>query len=246
MIELLFAALLVSSVFSSVGLGGGMLLVPLLLWSGLSIHQAIGTSLFAIWVVSCSATIAYAFQRRIDYRVGLLLDSLDVPGGIVGAYLTALFTPHLLRTIFGILLLLISPYLVLRKGDGTASLPPLTVRLIFVTVLGSFASGVVSGFFGIGGGIVDELVMLFALGMSIKLSAGTAMFGMALTTGAAFFPHLFLGHFSFCHALLLAIGCAIGGQLGARLSRKLPAPLLRKVLGVVIAFVGIGIAFCIF
>jgi uncharacterized membrane protein YfcA len=115
-----------------------------------------------------------------------------------------------------------------------------------ISVLGSFLSGLASGFFGIGGGIVDELVMLLALGMSIKLSAGTAMFGMALTTSAAFLPHLFLGHFSLPHALLLAIGCAIGGQLGARISKRLPAPVLRMVLGVVIAFVGAGIAFGIF
>jgi uncharacterized membrane protein YfcA len=243
MVELLFFALLISSIFSSVGLGGGMLLVPLLLWSGLSIHQAIGTSLFAIWVVSCSATVGYALQRRIDYRVGLLLDSLDVPGGIVGAYLTVLFSKHLLRMAFGAMLVLISPYLIVRKREGTTSLPPLTTRLILISVLGSFLSGLASGFFGIGGGIVDELVMLLALGMSIKLSAGTAMFGMALTTGAAFLPHLFLGHFSLPHALLLAIGCAIGGQLGARISKRLPAPVLRMVLGVVIAFVGVGIAF---
>jgi len=219
-----------------------MLLVPLLLWSGLSIHQAMGTSLFAIWVTSCSATVAYALQRRIDYRVGLLLDSLDVPGGILGAYLTALFSAHFLRTAFGIFLLFLSLYIVLRKGEGTTSLPPLSATLILVALLGSFGSGLVSGFFGIGGGIVDELVMLLALGMSIKLSAGTAMFGMALTTGAAFFPHFFLGHFSLPHALLLAIGCAIGGQLGARISRRLPASVLRMVLGAVIAFVGVGIA----
>ncbi len=220
-----------------------MLLVPLLLWSGLPIHQAIGTSLFAIWVTSFSATVGYALQRRIDYRVGLLLDSLDVPGGILGAYLTVLFSARFLRTAFGIFLLCVSFYLILRKREGITSLPPLTVTLILATVLGSFASGLVSGFFGIGGGIVDELVMLLALGMSIKLSAGTAMFGMALTTGAAFFPHLFLGHFSPPHALFLAVGCMLGGQVGVRISQKAPARILKMVLGVVIASVGVGLIF---
>jgi uncharacterized membrane protein YfcA len=241
MIELLFAALLISSVFSSIGLGGGMLLVPLLLWSGLSIHQAIGTSLFAIWMTSSSASLGYALKRRIDYRVGLLLDSLDVPGGILGAYLTTLFSSGFLRVAFGISLVFISIYLILRRGEGTTSLPPLTATLILAAVLGSFASGLVSGFFGIGGGIVDELVMLLVLGMSIKLSAGTAMFGMALTTGAAFFPHLFLGHFSPSHAVFLAIGCVVGGQMGVRISQRAPARTLRMVLSVAIASVGVGL-----
>lgn len=230
--------MLVSALFSSVGLGGGMLMVPLLLSLGLPIHTAIGTSLFAITVLSCSATIAYAVQRRIDYRVGLLLDSLDVPGAAAGAYLTTLLSPHLLSLAFGLLLLLLSPRL-FSGEKRAASLPPLTAKSMGIILAGSFASGLVSGMFGIGGGIVDELVMLLALGMSIKLSSGTAMFGMSITMTAAFLSHLSLGNFSLPHALPLAGGCAIGAPVGAWISRRAPATWLRRVLGTIVVAVGL-------
>jgi len=236
---LLPAGLLISLLCSSVGLGGGIFMVPLLLWLGLSPHTAVGTSLFAITVVACSSTLAYALQRRVDYRTGLLLDSLDVPGAVVGAYLTTLLAGGTLSRLFGLVLLGVACHLWLRRRTGREVPPSLTLRLVLVTMAGSFASGLVSGMFGIGGGIVDETVMLLALGMSLKLSAGTAMFGMSLTTLPAFLSHLLLGHFSPSHALPLAAGCALGGPLGALTSRRLSTRTLQRVLAVVILVVGI-------
>lgn len=233
------AGLLLSLVCSSVGLGGGIFMVPLLLWLGLSPHAAVGTSLFAITVVACSSTLAYALQRRIDYKTGFLLDSLDVPGAVAGACLTTLLAGRTLSLLFGLVLLGIACYLWLRREVGREVPPPLTLRLVTIVMAGSFASGLVSGMFGIGGGIVDELVMLLALGMSLKLSAGTAMFGMSLTTLPAFLSHLFLGHFSVLHALPLAAGCAAGGPLGAAVSRRLDTRTLQKVLAAVVLVVGV-------
>ncbi|MEM2281950.1 MAG: sulfite exporter TauE/SafE family protein [Candidatus Hadarchaeales archaeon] len=233
------AGLLISALFSSLGLGGGMLMVPLLLWSGLPIHAAIGTSLFAITVLSCSATIAYALQKCIDYRVGLLLDTLDIPGAIAGTYLTTLISSRPLSLAFSALLLLSSLRLLTRKGEGTLGPMPPGPKLVATVLAGSFASGLVSGMFGIGGGIVDELVMLLVLGMSIKISAGTSMFGMSLTMTAAFLSHFSLGNFSPSHALPLALGCAAGGPIGAWISLRAPARKLQKMLGIV--GVGVGI-----
>ncbi|MEM0358996.1 MAG: sulfite exporter TauE/SafE family protein [Candidatus Hadarchaeales archaeon] len=241
MIEVLLfpAGLSVSLLCSSIGLGGGIFMVPLLLWLGLPTQVAIGTSLFAITVVACSSTLAYALQRRIDYRTGLLLDSLDVPGAVVGAYLTTLLAGKTLSRLFGSMLLGVACHLWLRKKTGRKVPPPITPSLLVMTMVGSFTSGLVSGMFGIGGGIVDEIVMLLALGMSIKLSAGTAMFGMSLTTLPAFLSHFFLDHFSPPHGLPLAAGCAVGGPMGAMVSKKLNTRTLQRLLGVVVLVVGI-------
>lgn len=238
-VELLLAGLLLSLLCSSVGLGGGIFMVPLLLWLGLPAHTAIGTSLFAITVVACSSTLAYALQRRIDYRTGLLLDSLDVPGAVAGAYLTTLLPGGVLSRLFGLVLLGTALHLWFRKEAGRETPPSLTLRLVLVAMAGSFASGLVSGMFGIGGGIVDEITMLLALGMSIKLSAGTAMFGMSLTTLPAFLSHYSLGHFSPVHAFPLAAGCALGGPLGAVVSKRASTKTLQRVLGLVVLAVGI-------
>jgi len=106
-------------------------------------------------------------------------------------------------------------------------------------MLGSLASGVVSAMFGIGGGVVDEMVMILMLGMTIRLSAGTAMFGMALTTVAALIPHWFLGNVLLDYAIPLTIGCVIGGQIGPYLSKRTRASTLRKILAAVFIVIGV-------
>jgi hypothetical protein len=92
--------------------------------------------------------------------------------------------------------------------------------------------------FGIGGGVIDETVMILLLGMSIHLSAGTAMFGMAITTVAAVIPHWFLGNILLGYAIPLAIGCVIGGQIGPYLSKRTSASTLRKILAAVFIIIG--------
>jgi uncharacterized membrane protein YfcA len=246
MIELTLIPLgtLIATVFSMVGLAGGVLMVPaLVLLFGLGTQQAVGVSLFAIMFMTISAAIAYAIRGMIDYRVGLLLDTLDVPGAILGAYITTLIASGWLAGMFGALLLLVAANISLRRDEGSMGHPsqglPLTRKVLLYCTAGSFLSGVVSAMFGVGGGIIDEAVMILLLGMSIRLSAGTAVFGMAITTFAAVLPHWFLGNILLGYAIPLTVGCVLGGQIGPHLSGRVRAVTLRKVLGVVVILVGL-------
>ena len=236
--------LFIATVFSMVGLAGGVFMVPaLVLIFGLSTQQAVGVSLFAIMFTTISATAAYAVRGRINYRVGLLLDTLDVPGAVLGAYLTTLIASRWLAGMFGGLLLFVATYLVTKKNSQSKADSnhkfPFTTQVVVYCIAGSFVSGVVSAMFGIGGGIIDETVMILLLGMSIHLSAGTAMFGMAITTVAAVLPHWFLGNILLEYAIPLTIGCIVGGQIGPYLSGRVRASTLRKILGAVIIFIGL-------
>lgn len=247
MIELilLLTGLLIATISSMVGLAGGAFMVPVLvLVFGLSAQNAIGVSLFAIMFMTVSATAAYAIHRRINYKVGLLLDTLDVPGAVLGAYITTLIAPRLLAGMFGGLLLVIATYMIWKKNSqakvgSSRKFFGLSSKFLVYCMLGSLLSGVVSAMFGVGGGIIDETVMILLLGMSIHMSAGTAMFGMAITTIAAVIPHWFLGNISLGYAIPLAMGCIIGGQFGPYLSKRARAITLRKILGVLFIVVGI-------
>ena len=70
------------------GLGGGFLIVPSLHLLGVEMHRAIGTSLATIVFTSLSSTIGYALQKRIHYKVGILLAIPAILGVYVGAWLT--------------------------------------------------------------------------------------------------------------------------------------------------------------
>ncbi len=226
-----------------VGLGGGTIFVPLLVLAfGLPTQNAVGVSLFAIMFMTVSATAAYAAQKRINYKVGLLLDTLDVPGAFLGAYITTLIAPRWLAGIFGGLVLIIAIFMILRKNSkkaGSDKALGLSARIVSYCILGSFISGIAAGMFGIGGGIIDETVMILLLGMSIHASAGTAMFGMAITTVAAVIPHGLLGNIVPEYAIPLAIGCIFGAQLGPILSKRTRASTLRKILGAMLIFISV-------
>ncbi len=246
MIELVLIpiGLLIAAFFTMVGLAGGSFIVPLLvLVFGVATQQAVGISLFAVMFTTISATLAFAAQKRIHFKIGLLLDTLDVPGALLGAYFTTLIASIWLAGMFGGLLVFIAAYMFWKKNSGREAdlnhSPRLSRRIIGYCMLGSLASGIVSAMFGIGGGVVDEMVMILMLGMTIHLSAGTAMFGMAITTVAAVIPHWLLGNIPLDYAVPLAIGCIIGGQIGPPLSKRTQASTLKKILAAVFIIIGL-------
>ncbi|MEM2250657.1 MAG: sulfite exporter TauE/SafE family protein [Candidatus Hadarchaeales archaeon] len=231
--------LAVSAVCSMVGLGGGAFITPaLILLFSLPVKQAIGTSLFGIMIASISATIIHAKHKRVNYRIGLLLDTLDVPGAALGAYLTFFLPSHLLALFFGSIVLIMSA-LIMRKESDKSNCLNLTAKIVVVCIFGSFISGLVSGMVGVGGGIIDEAVMILALGMPIKVSAGTALFGMSLTTIGAVVPHHILGNVRIDFALPLGIGCAIGAIIGSSLTGRIHQEILKKILAAVMILIGI-------
>ncbi|MEM3519600.1 MAG: sulfite exporter TauE/SafE family protein [Candidatus Hadarchaeales archaeon] len=231
----------IAVLYSMIGLGGGSLFVPLLvLGFGLPTQKAIGVSLFGIAFMTVAATLVYAIQKRINYKVGLLLDTLDVPGAVLGAYLTTLVAPLLLGGMFGAVLMVIAWLIIFQKGSkGEGRRFAVTHKVVGCCLLGSFLSGVVSGMFGIGGGVVDEAVMILLLGMSIRISAGTAMFGMAITVVAALLPHWIFGNVLLDYAAPLGLGCILGAPIGSFFSARIKATTLRRILGVVLVIIAI-------
>ena len=97
------------------GLGGGFLMVPLLLFLGMSAQKAIGTSFLAIVVISISALLAHQKLANVDYKIGLLLGI----GGIIGAQIGARLVEHVstahFKKIFAVVLVGIAAYLFLKK-----------------------------------------------------------------------------------------------------------------------------------
>jgi uncharacterized membrane protein YfcA len=97
------------------GLGGGFLMVPMLLFLGLSAQKAVGTSFLAIVVISISALVAHHKFANVDYKLGLLLGI----GGIIGAQVGARLVEHVstahFKKIFAVILVGLAAYLFLKK-----------------------------------------------------------------------------------------------------------------------------------
>jgi len=260
---LICIGLAAGTVGSLIGLGGGIIIVPMLLnidhflsaFSTVPIHVAVGTSLITIVFSSLSSTLSYHKQKRIDYKSGILFLIGSVPGSLLGTYINSLLNTERFTLFFGIFLICISVFLFvssklnkkskeIHKGiirtytndEGEAytysySLP-LAISL-------SICIGIISGLFGIGGGILLVPMMAFLFGFPPQLAVATSMFVVMFTTLGSSISYIALGEVNFYYILLLIPGAWFGGKIGAYINQKLKTETIALILRLVVLFYGI-------
>lgn len=208
---LIFAgSVLAGSIGALVGLGGGILIVPMLaLAFGLPIHYAIGTSIIAVIATSSGSAAAYVRDRLTNMRVGLFLEVATTIGAITGAFLAGLLAPSLLFVIFGIILLISAVPLLFKLGEEL----PANVRndrwANWLHLSGSYpdrrlgkevayqvthtpqglvmmyVAGVISGLLGIGSGVFKVIAMDTIMRLPLKVSTTTSNFMIGVTAAAS-------------------------------------------------------------
>ena len=100
---------------SMIGLGGGIIVVPVLTFAGFTPTLAASNSLFAAFSNAIASTISYSRQKRIEYSIGLKLGLLSIPGTILGAYISSDVTPGIFKILFGLVLIFSSIYIFLKR-----------------------------------------------------------------------------------------------------------------------------------
>ncbi len=218
---------------SMIGLGGGIIVVPVLTFMGFPPTAAASNSLFAAFSNAVASTISYYRQKRIEYSIGLKLGLLSIPGTILGAYISADVTPGIFKLLFGLVLVSSSAYIFLKRRIETKSYNTSKQVMIFA-VGASFFAGILSSFFGIGGGIVFVPLMVVAMGMGMKKAAPTSQLILLFASFSGLITHSAMGHPDYYPALLLAIGAFGGGFIGAKLSLEIKEKWLQIIVSVVI------------
>ena len=221
------------------GLGGGILMVPLMVYVlKLSQHRAHGTSLVAIVFTGLSGAITYALNGAVDYTAAVLLAVTAVFTARAGARYANILPAWKLRKYFGIFLLICSVLLLLKPylTVGIGSVPGYAKVIIFlITGLGS---GFLSGIMGGGGGIIMVPVMVLLTGFSQHIAQGTSLLVMvpAGATGAA--THWRLGNVARKILIGLLLGILLGTYLGGSFAHLLPDNILRMTFVVVAIWIG--------
>lgn len=218
---------------SIIGLGGGIVVVPVLTFLGVPHTISSSSSLFAAFSNSVASTISYSKQKRIDYRTGLRLGLMSIPGTILGAIISAQATSVLFKISFAIVLIASCYYLFIKKNLDTNQ-SNLSKKMLVVSSVISFFAGIMSSFFGIGGGIIFVPLMILGLGLLIKNATATSQLILMFSSVSGMIAHTLLGHADFEYALLLSIGAFAGGLLGARLSLDIKENRLRLLIVAVI------------
>ena len=166
------------------GVGGGVVMVPLLLWLlGFDQRRAAATSLAAIVISSITGSITYAVLGHVDVVAGLLVGAGGVVGSILGARLLRILPLVWLRWGFIVLLVLIAVRMFLAVPGRDAGFDQSTTTMLLLVLTGLFM-GVAAGLFGVGGGVLIVPIFIALFGVSDLLAKGTSLLAMIPTAVA--------------------------------------------------------------
>src|SRR5690242_12937792 len=156
-----------------VGAGGGFILTPILflLYPHDSPETLSAISLAAVFFNASSGSIAYARQRRIDYRSGSVFALATLPGAVGGAFVVGLVSRRLFSVILAVVLILLAAWLV--AGERWTARPRSPRHMLFRGSLFSLGVGFLSSFLGIGGGVIHVPVLVRALAFPVHTATAT-------------------------------------------------------------------------
>jgi hypothetical protein len=256
-----------AGVFGSLlGLGGGILIVPLLTFGfGLPFREAVGVSLVCVIVTSSAAAGVYLERHLANLRLGMLLEVFTASGALVGGLVAFLLPDRVLAGLFAILLaytgvtMLRRGATAARSGAGLAEpgedpAGPADTPGAFRAALagpgyrparlgagigGSVFAGLVSALLGVGGGIVKVPLMHLVMGVPLRVATATSNLMIGVTAAASAIVYLMRGGIDPLVAGPTAVGVFAGATLGSRVAQRLDLRLLRLLFVAVLALTAI-------
>lgn len=247
---------------SLLGLGGGILLVPLLtLGFGLPLRVAVGVSLVSVIVTSSAAAAVYLERHAANLRLGMTLELFTAFGAIVGGLLAFALDERELAGLFSVLLIYVAATMLRRRDpapgpegaatpvDGPAapagrserildrlSGPGYRTRRLGIGVVGSVGAGIISALLGIGGGIVKVPLMHLVMGVPLRVATATSNLMIGITASASAIIYLFRGGLDPYVAGPTALGVFLGASVGSRVAHRVDVRLLRFLFSAVLLY----------
>lgn len=218
---------IVGLVLGLVGGGGSILAVPLLVYLvGVSPpHVAIGTSALAVSASAFGNLLPHARAGNVKWRCAAVFAAAGVAGALLGAEFAKALNGDKLLVLFGLVMVAVG-LAMFRKRDGTGNsdvrLTTHTARELLPSLLGiGFAVGLLSGFFGIGGGFLIVPGLILATGMPMTSAIGTSLVAVSAFGAATGASYAASGMIDWPIAVLFVLGGVGGGILGVALGRIL-------------------------
>ncbi|MGN7820109.1 sulfite exporter TauE/SafE family protein [Chitinophaga varians] len=264
---LLFTLILLAGAFlagllgSLTGLGGGVVIIPLLtLGFHVDIRYAIGTALIASIATSSGSASAYVKEGITNIRLGMFLEIATTTGAVVGALIAVFIPTNVVAVIFGCVLIF-SALMSFRKKPEAVSDEDVSKLARDLKLNGTYPSGgemvsykvrhvpggyfmmtfagVMSGLLGIGSGALKVLAMDNIMRIPFKVSTTTSNFMIGVTAAASAVVYLQRGYVSPGLCMPVVLGVLLGAFGGSRLLVKVNTKWLRIVFGVVITFLAL-------
>ncbi|WP_461834795.1 sulfite exporter TauE/SafE family protein [Desulfothermus sp.] len=232
--------LVLSFIFSMLGLGGAMLYIPVFHWLGYDFKSvAIPTGLLLNGVTALSAAVFYIRSKMVDIKGAIPLIISSFIGAPLGAYFTK-FVPTKLLIFFFVIAMSFAGIRMLissSQPDREKSMS-YTIKMVLM-VVGGFFVGFIAGLLGVGGGFLFVPMMLL-MGYKTKEAAATSSFVVVFSSFSGFAGHIAEGHFNLPFMLSTTIAVIIGSQIGAKVMKeKMKAKWIKQMFGIVLLAVAI-------
>ena len=251
-----------------IGAGGGFIASPILLiLFKLNPEEVAGTSLALVAVNTTAAAFAYIKEGFADRRSALLFAIAAIPGSILAPFAVKATDPNMFRIIFGVVLLGLSFYLIIKafSSDSGAKLRAssriwtqpwvqLRGRRIItkygetftykfsesIAMIFNFIVGFGASFFGLGAGFVRTPILVYAFSFPVKVAVATSVFATAFYTFVGAVTHGILGHIDWYPVFTYGvIGFVLGGQIGVKVVSRIQGKWIIPVLMILLFSLGI-------
>ncbi len=208
------------------GIGGGLVMVPVLNLVGASPLQATATSLVGVFLGATSATLQNYGTGSLDSKLVIYLAASTLLTTELGVRLANKLSPRYLLLCFAVLLIgaifLIDLKQRIEPRAGKQ-------KMLIVPLIGG-AAGLLSGLLGVGGGLVMVPLQMLWLGQPIKDAVRSSLGAISVTALWGVISHGIRGNVLWLEGILLGLGSILGGQIGANLLHQLPDRLVTQLL----------------
>ena len=254
-VGVMLASALAGIIGSMFGLGGGIIIIPLLtLGLGIDMKDAIGASLIGVIASSTGAASHYVGEGLVNIRLGMTMEPATTVGSIVGAFLAVYLNQTVLALAFAAVLVY-SAFYMYRKPEVTVHTKredfnqhldayyvdqrtgekvEYRVHNLRRGLLASFAAGNMSGMLGVGGGIIKVPAMNVWMGVPMRAATATSNFMIGVTAVAGAAVLYVNGLIPPVLAATVALGVFAGANIGPRLIRRTAGRTLRRYFAIVL------------
>jgi len=235
--------ILVGLLGALLGIGGGMVIVPLLGFAWRYEPQlAIGTSVLVVLLNAVSGTWGYIRQKKVCVDAALKFAVATVPGAFLGSYAAEYLQGRLFYLVFGAFFVLAAVNMYRKANKEAAGKTAGEVPEVYNLKLGVLCSvgvGFLASILGIGGGIVRVPFLVYVLNFPVHVAIATSTCILAVSSLAGLVSHAMLGHIVWTSGLAIGAGAFVGAQGGVALAQRLQSGILMKLASVLVLVTGI-------
>lgn len=234
------------AVASFAGIGGGIIVVPILVYlMNIDIKTASGISMVNIFFSTLFGSLFYYFQKSINIRLSIYLGLSAISFSFLGAYFSKYFSNLTLTITYFFVAVVSIILLFIRKKLKSGSDKKTKIKIYKLIPVGVFA-GFAAGLLGIGGGFLFVPALIFFGDMPLKIAIGTSLGAVFITSIAGLIGKVIFIEFDYLTAVLVGIGGILGSRIGTYLNKKTKSIIIKYTFTLVMAVTLIRVIIDIF